>query len=277
MQLEIYSPTADAIPEPIKWNYEELKKGLQEALSSYQGRVYTDKDIGSAKKDRAALNKLAKAIEDKRRELKNRCLELYQQFERQTNELIALVKEQSAAIDAQVKDFDSRRAAEKEEQIRAYYDTQHSETSLLIPYEQIRNPRWMNVTYDLKKVYADLDELAGRVRQDMTTINALDTPYLPQIRDKYLQTLSIGAALAERIRLEERDRQLTEYEAKKAKNVPQIPSIVPKKQLFDAETSENVPEEDVQVLDFRVWATTRQLRDLKQFLKENNIKYGKVV
>lgn len=277
MQLEIYSPTADASPEPIKWNYEELKKGLQEALSSYQGRVYTDKDIGSAKKDRADLNRLAKAIEDERRKQKIRCLEPYQQFEQQTGELIALVKEQSAAIDAQVKDFDSRRAAEKEEQIRAYYDTHHSETSLLIPYEQIRNPRWMNVTYDLKKVYADLDELAGRVRQDMNTINALDTPYLPQIRDKYLQTLSVGAALAERIRLEERDRQLAEYEAKKAKSVPQIPSIVPKKQLFDAEMSENVPEEDVQILDFRVWATTKQLRELKQFLKENNIKYGKVV
>lgn len=277
MQLEIYSPSADTAPEPIKWNYEELKKSLQEALTAYDGRVYTEEMIGAAKKDRAALNKLAKAIEDKRRELKTRCLEPYQQFEQQTSELIALVKERSAAIDTQVKDFDTKRAAEKEDQIRAYYDTNHAGVSLLVPYEQIRNPRWMNVTYDLKKIFTELDELAGRVRQDMDTINRLDTPFLPQIRDKYLQTLSIGAALAERIRLEERDRQVAEYESKKAESVPKMAQSVPQKPLFDTQMPENVPEEDAQIVDFRVWATTSQLRKLKMFLKENNIKYGKVV
>ena len=59
MQLEIYSPAEQEHPQPIRWNYEELKAGLTEALAAYKGRVYTAENIGAAKKDRAALNKLA--------------------------------------------------------------------------------------------------------------------------------------------------------------------------------------------------------------------------
>ena len=122
MQLEIYSPAEQERPQPICWNYDELKAGLTEALASYKGRVYTAENIGAAKKDRAALNKLAGAINDKRKELKARCLEPYQLFEQQTGELVALIREQSDAIDVQVKAYESDRAEKKREEIEGFYE-----------------------------------------------------------------------------------------------------------------------------------------------------------
>ena len=266
MQLEVYSPAADSRPAPIQWNYEQLKSGLQDALAAYEGRVYTEETIGAAKKDRAGLNKLVKAIEDKRRELKTWCLEPYQQFEQQTGELVAMVKKQSSAIDEQVKTFENKRAEEKLDKIRAYYDTHHSDISLIVPYDRIHNPRWLNVTYDLKKIFGELDELSDRVHKDLALIEKNGTPYVTQVRDKYLQTLSVGTALTEKVRLEEADRRTKQFEeVQKNAAPPQQPAPL------EAKSAPEVIE-----MDFRVWATPEQLAILKECLITNHIKYGRV-
>lgn len=69
MQIEIYNPEDGQALPPVKWNYDELKQQLTEGLAAYKGRVYTDDTITQAKKDRAALNKLATAIDDKRKDM----------------------------------------------------------------------------------------------------------------------------------------------------------------------------------------------------------------
>ena len=57
--------------EPVKFNYEELKKELTEKVENYKNLVYTEENINMAKKDRANLNKLKKAINDEKIRVKN--------------------------------------------------------------------------------------------------------------------------------------------------------------------------------------------------------------
>lgn len=54
------------LPEKILFNYEELKRELTEKVSHYETLVYTDDQIKEAKADKAALNKLKKALNDER-------------------------------------------------------------------------------------------------------------------------------------------------------------------------------------------------------------------
>ena len=54
------------LPEQILFNYEELKAELTEKVQHYETLVYTDDQIKEAKADRAALNKLKKALSDER-------------------------------------------------------------------------------------------------------------------------------------------------------------------------------------------------------------------
>ena len=62
MELRVEPVT---FPEVIQFNYEELKAEITSKVEMYKNLVYTGSDqIKDAKADRAALNKLIKAMSD---------------------------------------------------------------------------------------------------------------------------------------------------------------------------------------------------------------------
>ena len=71
------------IPEKIDFNFEEMKAELSDKLAAYNALVVTEDSIKSAKADKANLNKLRTAVEDKRKEIKKLCLAPYECFEKQ--------------------------------------------------------------------------------------------------------------------------------------------------------------------------------------------------
>ena len=273
MKIEIMSPTQNSPLPPVKWNFEQLKQEIQAGLSKYQGRVYTGLEIMEAKKDRALLNKLEKAIDEKRKEMKARYLEPYGQFEREAKELTGLIREQSKAIDGQIKAFDEDRKREKRLEIERKYQEMAGDLSLLIPYDRIHNEKWLNATYSLSAISGELASQVSTIHSNLEVIDQMGGKWINQTRDKYLQTLDLAKALAEKTRLEEQEQRLMEYQNR----------VSPPVQLVGQEKSEEVeieeinkkPPESYQV-DFRIWATREQLSLLKQFLQRNRIKYGKV-
>lgn len=53
---------------------------------------------------------------------KAKCLEPYEAMELQIKELVEMIESQRGLIDDTVKDFESRQKAEKELEVKAYYD-----------------------------------------------------------------------------------------------------------------------------------------------------------
>ena len=81
MELRLINPNEDGFLQHIDWNMDEIKAQVQTIMTAYTNVVYTDETMKSAKDDRATLNKFRKAIEDRRKEVKNKCLEPYNRFE----------------------------------------------------------------------------------------------------------------------------------------------------------------------------------------------------
>lgn len=108
-------------PGKITWNFEEIKTNLEAALAEYTGMVYDDDSIKSAKTDVATLRALAKTIEDRRKEVKEKCLEPYGVIEKQAKELVALMIKPIAAINTQVQDYEKRRKEKARAEIDAYW------------------------------------------------------------------------------------------------------------------------------------------------------------
>lgn len=266
MQIEIYNPAQGEPLPPVKWNYEELKGQLTTALERYKGLVYTEDTIGQAKKDRAALNKLADAIASSRRDMKARYLAPYDEFDGQAKELEALVKAQSAEIDAQVKAFDDARKSEKLEHIKAQYVEIMGKLAELVPYEKIHDKRWLNVTYSMSAICTEIAEKAESVQAALASIDALGLPddMADRVKSVYLDRLDLAAALAEKDKIERELQALADYEA--ARKAEQ------ERRTFDASD----PDAPVYEVDFRVEATAEQLGALKAFLHDNKIKYGPV-
>lgn len=291
MQIEIYSPAQGMPLPPVQWNFEQLKAELSESLERYRGRVYTADTIQQAKKDRADLNRLAKAINDARIEMKRRYLQPFESFDSETKELIAMVDEHNSSIDAQIKDFDEARKAEKMELCKEVYAEKFGDLCELVPFDRVFDKKWLNVSTSAKAIEDDCSMIVARLRSGLVAINLMESPYKAQAKDYFLRTFDLSGAIAESKRLEESAAKLQALEEKKkaaeeaaerqnAPEAPQAPQQPQEPAQKSPETAEgkDAPDqpETVYRVDFRVYASLSQLDKLKAFLKENNINYGPV-
>lgn len=282
MQIEIYTPTHGQPLPPVEWNYEAVKQWVSDGLAAYEGRVYTEDTVAEAKRDRANLNKLSKAIEDKRKELKSVYLTPYNSFEAQAKELVAMIKKQSDAIDAQVKAYDQKRRDEKLEKIKTeLYAPMIGDLAELVPYKKLHDPKWLNVTVSMGAVSEALAEKIERITAGLTALDKLSLPedVAGDVKSVFLRNFDLAEAIAEKDRiLDERERMVRYLAAQNAaratqedeKEIEETPA-----QTQEAGAGEETDECPMQ-LDFRVWVTRPQMMALREFLVSNNIKYGKV-
>ena len=281
MEIQIFTPTSGEPLPPISWNYDEIKKWLEDGLAAYKGRVYTDATIADAKKDRASLNKLADVIDGKRKEMKAKYLQPYEEFEKQAKELVAMVKAQSLEIDAQVKAYEQIKKDKKLEQIKEVYAAMIGNLAELVPYEKLHNPKWLNVSTSEATVVEELGGKIDRIIAGLDSINSLnlDADITEQVKGVFLKDFDLAAALAERERIEKQRAELAKYEATKsapkAEEEQYTPPQVAEAPTPQVETASAVDEE-IHTLDFRVWVTARQMQALKSFLQTAGIKFGRV-
>lgn len=272
MEIIIKAPSEGQYIQKIDFNYEELKQAIKASMEKYDNLFYTDDQIKVAKADRANLNNFIKIMDGKRKEVKEKCLAPYGDFEAKIKELQKLVEEPVARIDTQIKTYENGKKAEKKTELRRYYAEKALEIADLIDFEQIFNDRWLNVSVSLTAIYNEIDTIVANIRDDFKAISALNSEFTMQIKDKYLQTLNLSAALQENERLTAQKAKIEQYEH----TIPVVAQPIASK-APEPEKQKIVPAEtNLQQIDFRVWVTPEQKAAIRQFLISNNIKYGKV-
>ena len=184
--------------EAIKFNYEELKGGLQESLKKYQNLVYTSQNIKEAKDDRATLNALKKSLNDEKIKIKKEFEVPYKDFEDKIKELIELVDKPASEIDKQVKIFEEAEKAKKRESIENIYAENIG--SYLIPLQQIYDSRWENKTYKETDIKKEIQDIVKKADNDIKVIAELKSEFEFQIKDTYFRTLDLGQALVDKQR-----------------------------------------------------------------------------
>lgn len=284
MELVIYSPAQEDFLQAIEFNYLEIKQELAIRLEKYQDLVYTEETLKEARADRAALNKFKNAIETRRKEIKKACLKPYEDFEVKIKDIVSMIDEPIEAIDKQVKAYEEIRKEEKLDGIKQFYADKVADLAELVPFDKIFNPRWLNVTYKEADIHKEITDLFIKVEDDLKVIAELQSEHELQIKDVYLQDFDLTAALQEKNRLEEQAAKMAEYkrvQQEKERQAQETKEEVPPA----AKTTAPNPPQMVKpskekaayiTIDFRVVATAEQLNELKQFLNDNGIKYGKV-
>lgn len=275
MELVIYTPKEDQFIKAIDFNYEEIRQEMVARLAQYQGLVYTEENIKDAKLDRANLNKFKDAIEAKRKEIKKQCLAPYEAFEKKIKDLTALIDAPVLAIDGQVKAFEQAQKDEKKAQIQGYYSSVIGNLAALLPFERVFSDKWLNTTFKLKEAFAAIDAAIERTTSDLQTIADLKSEFELQVKDMYLRTLDLSAALNEKTRLEQQKAKMAEYEAQKTETAKREEPVA--EQVAAAPAPQFVAPETpvIHELVFRVWATGEQLTALSAFMKSSGIKYGR--
>ena len=276
MELKI---TQQEALKPIEFNFDELKQKLTERVKFYNSLTYTEDEIRTAKSDRATLNKFKEAIENRRKEIKKAHMKPYEDFEKKIKEIVAMIDEPIQAIDGQVKAFEDKVKAEKRSEIESFYGQEIGDLKDLLSLEKLWNEKWLNATYSIKAIQEEIKGNIAKVENDLEVISGLKSEYEFQIKDVYLQRLDLSVALQEKARLEDQKAKQEEYQRKLAEQKDQAEPAVfvaPNEILPTREPQEEEIEEEVEQLDFRVWVTKGQKDLLRQFLIDNNIRYGRV-
>ena len=216
MEFRLINPTEDGFLRVIKWNKEELEEAVRQKIASYDNVVYTEDSMKQAKADRAELNKLAKAIEERRKMVKKIINEPYEVFEAELKEILALIQEPVGIIDRQVKAFEEQQKEEKKKSIKKSYDEVIGNLAEVLPFERVFDIRYLNQTYKLATAQVEVKTKVEKVRTDMETIDSLDSKYKLNAKDVYIKTLDLSKALAENKRLSDLEEKLESEKRRKA-------------------------------------------------------------
>lgn len=283
MEIQVYNPT-QAQPLPaITWNYLEVKQWVEDGLQAYKGRVYSNDTITEAKKDRANLNKLATAIDSKRREMKALYLAPYEQFEAEAKELVNMIKTVSAEIDAQVKTYEDYRKAEKQQFIvEQLYKPLIGNLAELVPYERLHNPKWLNVTTSVNEVSDDIARTVEKIESGLKAIDQLnlEADIAERVKSVFLKDFDLAAAIAEKERIEAEREKLARYQATQQAQVapaePQAISASAEEETPTQSEQRPVAEEKLLTVAFRIHVTKAQLDGLGAYMRANGIKPERV-
>ena len=272
-----------AIPEQITFNYEELKQELTDKVKMYETLVYDDTQIAEAKKDKANLNKLKKALNDERIRREREYMKPFDVFKAQVNEIIGIIDKPIAVIDAQVKEYEEKEKSEKRQKIEAFWQGELREDITTMPPEwlqlsQIWDDRWLNKTVSIAAVKTDIKDAISRISDDLATLSALPE-FGFEATEVYKTTLDMNKALNEGRRLAEIQKRKQEQEAQ-AKSQAEAeaakaeePKPEPPKPDFINPPVEEAPAKWV---NFSALLTVEQALALKDFFECNNIQFKSI-
>lgn len=283
-----------SLPQSIA-NLEQLKEELIPKLEKYNNLIVTEDSIKAAKDDKAALNKLKKAIEEQRISIKKQYLEPYNKLEAQCKEVVKLIDEPIQAIDKQIKSFDEIEKQQK------YAAIEEAFTALNAPewvkISDVLNPKWENKTQKLDSLKTEMADSLNKLTEGFDKLSEMygESPvYLPvinrykQIKD-FSQTDVYAVQLEQEYKREQERKAEAERKRAEAEAARQAESIQNASKQLVIESNEPMPAakqksdtnnseqpEKVHSIQIEFDITKSELIKLLGFLSENQYKFKRI-
>lgn len=276
MEFNLITNIKQSIPQAIVFNFDELKKELAEKITPYKSLAVTEDDLKGAKSDKANLNKLKKALNDKRIEVKKEYMQPLEVFEGQVKELVSIVDEGIVNIDSQVKAFENKQQEDKLKEIAAFYVEEFEDLVDILPLERIIPDKWRNKSCKMSDIQQEIRDKAFKFKNDINVIKAMKLECEDMMLDAYVKTLDMSAALQEKHDFEARQEALKRSEKQNLETAAEdMQDAVPKES--DVPYEKEVKGEILKTIDVRFYDTSEEFRKaMKELTLKYNIKYGNV-
>lgn len=206
-------------------NFDEIKEYLDKRLDFYRNIAYTEDSLKVAKKDKASLNALKRALDTRRKEIKAIYMEPYLRIETQIKELIAMINEPLASIDGFVKGMEEREKDEKRAEIREWYMLYAAAplgdmAEKIFDSEGFFEKKWLNKTCRAPEWQSEVREKAARCADDVRAIKATSGAHTAAVLTKYVDNLDMEETAAFKRRLESTAEAVQSVPAPDAAPVP---------------------------------------------------------
>ena len=312
VEFRITSDLQEIRKQAITTNYPEVKAWVDSVAEQYRSIVVTEDGVQAAKQDRANLRKLQGSIDQVRKECRAAALAVSAETEENCKELVATLETAVQNLDTQAKAFETQLKEEKKNRLSAYFNQAVCDMAEWLTFDDCFNPKWLNDTYAENTACMDIDAAIDRCRADLNAIRALHSEFETTLLDEYTRTRNISAVLVKNETLcrmkaveEERKRKEAEAATKYAALLEESKRVAdetmrqaeqkasesgksvtetlgelsrPVNDLVDEDGHEMplAQEEAIYTVDFRVYGTAVQLNGLKAYMKEHDIRFGRV-
>lgn len=278
-------------------NAKQIRDMVKAALPTYDISNYTDDNIDQAKKDKASLNKAAKALNAKRLEIEKEFMKPFGEFKEVVTETVNLIGECSAKIDTVVKQNEQQYKDKKKATIRTYFDGLNVN---LVDFNKIFKAEWLNKSASMKSVCNEIDTIFAKVESELSTLKGFGEDF-DVLRTYYMDTLNITNTIQyanrlkeqrERAKAVEEARIKAELERKQAEETsksaepqpqPQQPSrpVNPFDRLNQSVNEqpafvEQPKQPELLTRAFKVTTTRENIIALGDFMNERGIDFDKI-
>lgn len=272
MEFNLSTDIQQSIPQAIVFNYDELKTELTEKIKPYKAIVVTEEDLKGAASNKAALNKLKKALNDKKIEVKKAYIAPFETFENQIKELMGIIDGGIVNIDRQLKEFEQKRINEKYAEIESFYKKEIGEYEDLLPLDRILPEKWKNKGSKTAAIQTEIHDCIFKFKNDIRIIKAMDLECENQVLNSYIRSLDMSVALEEKHKYEEQQALLKRASEQEIKKEPEIPPETSPKP-----TCASKSDEQTKTIDVRFYDTNSSFRKkMKELCELYNIKYSSV-
>lgn len=269
-------------------NAKQIRDIVMANLPKYDISNYTDDNIDQAKRDKASLNKAAKALNSKRLEIEKEFMKPFGEFKEVVNETVKLIGECSAKIDTVVKQNELQYKEKKKANIKTYFDGMNTN---FVDFNKVFKLEWLNKTASMKSVCSDIDAIFAKVENDLSMLKGFGEDF-DVLRTYYMDTLNITSTIQYANRLkEQRERakaaeeaRIKEEEARKAAEAKQVKSR-PNNPFTMAEQKANeqtpfsqsrTQQSELLTRAFKVTTTRENIIALGDFMNAKGIDFDKI-
>lgn len=187
-------------------NFEEIKANVQASMELYKSMTFTEDTLSEARSTVATLRKLSKHLDDKRKDVKKKCMMPYEEFENKINELQNIIAEPIELITRQTKEYEDKRIKQKKEEIQQIYDDCIEGMQEYIPLERIYDRTWENKGTSAKKIKEAIETYVDNAKMSVETIKNMHSEAEQRALEAFKKTLDLSVAV----------NLITKYKADKA-------------------------------------------------------------
>lgn len=253
------------IPPKIIVQVKEIGKIIDKALDGIDNIECNEENKKEVKDRRSEINKFIKALEDKRKEIKNQVMSSYVEFEEiYDKECREKLENASELLGEKINDIETAQKLERETMLREFFEEYQKNYHLenIITFESIG----LNITLSAseKSLKDQIITFCEKIYKDLQVINNEENK--EELMYEYLNN---GYDYQQaKLTLFEKKKRLEEIKNQQEK----AEEIIKKEEEIANEIKEIIPEEILEVT-FTVRATKSQLRELKQWLEIGGIEY----
>ena len=200
-ELDLVKPEVEFQPAQVKCDFSKIDEGIAELKKKYSNWLPLESDIKYAKQVATNLNKLANALNDDKKNIKQQATKESSAFEKEAMERVNEIKAIRSNIIETLNSYELKHQEEKKAQMLEYYQTLNCSA----PFEKAYNPEWIKPAVKENKWKTELELKAIELKTEYEKVQNMHVENPDLLMDLFKKTWDRLAAF------DEYERRMSNY------------------------------------------------------------------